>query len=56
MSDPSNVDRESVPNAGNNTSVSESVMSKTYECEACGKVFDSKSELVDHIYTLGLVY
>ena len=56
MSDPSNVDRESVPNAGNNTSVSEFVMSKTYECEACGEVFDSKSELVDHIYTLGLVY
>ena len=56
MSDPSNVDRESVPNAGNNTSVSESVMSKIYECETCGEVFDSKSKLVDHMYTLGLVY
>ena len=55
-SDPPNVDRESLPNAGNNTSVSESVMSKTYECEACGEVFDSKSERVDHMYTLGLVY
>ena len=31
-------------------------MSKTYECEACGEVFDSKSERVDHMYTLGLVY
>ena len=56
MSDPSNVDRESVPNVGNNTSVSESVMSKTYQYEACGEVFNSKSELVDHMYTLGLVY
>ena len=56
MSDPSNVDREFVPNAGNNTSVSEFVMSKTYECEACREVFDSKSELVNHTYTLGLVY
>ena len=55
MSDPSNVDREFVPNAGN-TSVSESVMSKTYECKACGETFNSKSELVDHMYTLGLVY
>ena len=56
MSDPSNVDRESVSNAGNNTSVSESVVSETYECAACGEVFDSKAELVDHMYTLGLVY
>ena len=31
-------------------------MSKTYECEASGEVFDSKSELVDYIYALGLVY
>ena len=31
-------------------------MSETYECAACREVFDSKSELVDHIYTLGLVY
>ena len=55
-SDPPNVDRESVPNAGNNTLVSEFVMSKTCQCEACGEVFNSKSELVDHMYTLGLVY
>ena len=56
MNEPSNVKRESVPNAVNNTSVSESVMSKTYECKACGEVFGSKSELVDHMYTLGLVH
>jgi hypothetical protein len=55
-SDPSNVDREFVPNAGNNTSVSEYIMSKTHECEACGEVFDSKSERVDHMYTLGFIY
>ena len=55
MSDPSNVDREFVPNAGN-TSVSELAVSKTYECKACGETFNSKSELVDHMYTLGLVY
>jgi len=55
-SDPSNVYRESVPNAGNTTSVSEYIMRKTYECEACGEMFDSKSERVDHMYTLGLVY
>ena len=55
-SDPSNVDRGSVPNAGNTTSVSESGMSKTYECEACWELFDSESERVDHMYTLGLVY
>ena len=56
MNEPSNVKRESVPNAGDNTSVSESAMSKTHECKACGEVFDSKSELVDHMYTLGLIY
>ena len=31
-------------------------MSKIYECEACGEVFDSKSELVDLVYTLDLIY
>ena len=55
-SDPSIVDRESVSDAGHNTSVSDDFMSKTYECEACGEMFDSKSERVDHVYTLGLVY
>jgi hypothetical protein len=54
-SDPSTIDRESVPNAGNNT-VSEYIMSKTYEWEACEEMVNSESELVDHIYTLGLAY
>ena len=56
MSDPSNTDQESAPDAGNDTSVSVFQRGETYECEACGEVFNSKSELVDHMYALGLVY
>jgi len=43
--------------AGGKTTMTDTVTSpETYECNACGETFDSKSAMRRHLYQNGLVY